>query len=84
MLTFSLLLTGALGMLQERTYSRYGPCWKEGVFYTVTSSLAMCSELFTDRASSISYLCQYFYFSFLRSSMVFGACPQKLRRRLCL
>ncbi|KAI0953812.1 hypothetical protein AcV7_007234 [Taiwanofungus camphoratus] len=39
MLTFSLLLTGALGMLQERTYSRYGPCWKEGVFYTHFLSL---------------------------------------------
>lgn len=35
MLTFSLFLTGTLGVLQERTYTKYGPHWKEGVFYTV-------------------------------------------------
>ena len=35
MLTASLLLTGVLGMLQEKTYTKYGPCWKEGLFYTV-------------------------------------------------
>ena len=35
MLTVSLFLTGALGVLQERTYTKYGPHWKEGVFYTV-------------------------------------------------
>ena len=35
MLTVSLLLTGILGVLQERTYTKYGPHWKEGVFYTV-------------------------------------------------
>lgn len=34
MLVLSLLCTAFLGMLQERTYKRYGPCWKEGVFYT--------------------------------------------------
>lgn len=40
MLTFSLLLTGILGVLQERTYTKYGPHWKEGVFYTVCGLLA--------------------------------------------
>ena len=35
MLATSLVLTGALGVMQEITYKRYGPCWKEGVFYTV-------------------------------------------------
>lgn len=35
MLTVSLLLTGILGVFQERTYTKYGPHWKEGVFYTV-------------------------------------------------
>ena len=35
MLTLSLFLTGMLGLLQERTYAKYGPCWREGVFYTV-------------------------------------------------
>lgn len=39
MLTVSLALTGTLGMLQERTYQKYGPCWKEGVFYTHALSL---------------------------------------------
>lgn len=35
MLTASLVCTGILGLLQERTYKKYGPCWREGVFYTV-------------------------------------------------
>jgi UDP-xylose/UDP-N-acetylglucosamine transporter B4 len=35
MLTISSLLTGILGMLQELTYRKYGPCWREGMFYTV-------------------------------------------------
>ncbi|KAI0716000.1 UAA transporter family-domain-containing protein [Cerioporus squamosus] len=39
MLTFSLLLTGVLGVLQERTYTKYGPHWREGVFYTHCLSL---------------------------------------------
>lgn len=36
MLLLSLLLSGILGILQERTYRKYGPCWQEGVFYTVS------------------------------------------------
>lgn len=36
MLVASLLFTGLLGMLQEMTYKKYGPCWQEGVFYTVS------------------------------------------------
>ncbi|THH32382.1 hypothetical protein EUX98_g1797 [Antrodiella citrinella] len=39
MLTLSLLLTGVLGMLQEVTYKKYGPHWKEGLFYTHSLSL---------------------------------------------
>ncbi|OJT09814.1 UDP-xylose and UDP-N-acetylglucosamine transporter [Trametes pubescens] len=39
MLTVSLMLTGVLGVLQERTYTKYGPHWKEGVFYTHCLSL---------------------------------------------
>lgn len=38
MLSISLLLSGTLGLLQEITYKKYGPCWREGVFYTVTLS----------------------------------------------
>ncbi|KAI0343167.1 UAA-domain-containing protein [Trametopsis cervina] len=39
MLTVSLGLTGVLGLLQERAYTIYGPCWQEGVFYTHALSL---------------------------------------------
>ena len=35
MLVLSLLCTGLLGLLQEKTYGKYGPCWREGLFYTV-------------------------------------------------
>jgi UDP-xylose/UDP-N-acetylglucosamine transporter B4 len=39
MLVMSLLLSGWLGMMQEKTYEIYGPQWKEGIFYTVSSLL---------------------------------------------
>ncbi|KAF8195522.1 UAA transporter, partial [Pholiota molesta] len=39
MMTVSLFCTGTLGLLQERTYREYGPCWREGVFYTHFLSL---------------------------------------------
>ena len=45
MLTISLLLTGILGLLQEKTYTIYGPCWREGVFYTVSTCFTSCSRL---------------------------------------
>lgn len=35
MLILASLITGYYGTLQEQTYKRYGPHWKEGVFYTV-------------------------------------------------
>jgi UDP-xylose/UDP-N-acetylglucosamine transporter B4 len=35
MMVASSVATGFLGLLQELTYQTYGPCWKEGVFYTV-------------------------------------------------
>ena len=38
MLVFASLLTGYYGSLQEKTYSRYGPHWREGVFYTVSQA----------------------------------------------
>jgi len=41
MLVTSLICTGVYGALQERTYSTYGPCWREGVFYTHMLSLPM-------------------------------------------
>ncbi|KAH9480551.1 UDP-N-acetylglucosamine transporter YEA4 [Psilocybe cubensis] len=39
MLTVSLFCGGLLGMLQEQTYTKYGPCWQEGMFYTHALSL---------------------------------------------
>ncbi|KZT09883.1 UAA transporter [Laetiporus sulphureus 93-53] len=48
MMTVSLLLTGILGMLQEHTYSTYGPYWKEGVFYTHLLSLPLFLFLVPD------------------------------------
>ena len=36
MLTIATILTSTLGILQERTYAKYGGAtWREGVFYTV-------------------------------------------------
>lgn len=35
MLLASLVCTGIHGALQERTYSTYGPHWRESIFYTV-------------------------------------------------
>jgi len=37
MMTVSLFCTGLLGLLQEMTYKKYGPCWREAMFYTVFS-----------------------------------------------
>jgi len=36
MLVLASLATGYYGTLQEKTYTRYGPHWREGVFYTVS------------------------------------------------
>ncbi|KAH8108324.1 UAA transporter [Phellopilus nigrolimitatus] len=48
MLSISLLLTGILGVLQERTYEKYGPCWREGIFYTHLLSLPVFIFLIGD------------------------------------
>jgi len=48
MLTMSSLLTGVLGILQELTYRKYGPCWREGVFYTHFLSLPIFLFLVPD------------------------------------
>jgi UDP-xylose/UDP-N-acetylglucosamine transporter B4 len=48
MLVISLLLTSALGLLQERTYQKYGPCWREGVFYSHCLSLPIFLFLIPD------------------------------------
>jgi len=48
MLVISLFCTALLGLLQERTYKKYGPCWKEGVFYTHFLSLPIFIFLGSD------------------------------------
>ncbi|KAJ7058202.1 UAA transporter [Mycena amicta] len=48
MLTASLILTGVVGLMQERTYTKYGPCWQEGVFYTHFLSLPAFAFLVGD------------------------------------
>ncbi|KAK0244425.1 UAA transporter [Armillaria nabsnona] len=56
MLVLSLLCTGFLGMLQEKTYQRYGPCWKEGVFYTHCLSLPVFLFLIQDVRQGLASL----------------------------
>ncbi|KAK0222042.1 UAA transporter [Armillaria fumosa] len=56
MLVMSLLCTGFLGMLQEKTYQRYGPCWKEGVFYTHCLSLPIFLFLVQDVRQGLASL----------------------------
>ncbi|KAG7085855.1 hypothetical protein E1B28_003390 [Marasmius oreades] len=56
MLVVSLLLTGILGILQEKTYKKYGPCWKEGVFYTHFLSLPIFLFLIPDVKQGLASL----------------------------
>ncbi|KAF8909021.1 UAA transporter, partial [Gymnopilus junonius] len=56
MMTISLFCTGWLGLLQERTYIKYGPCWREGVFYTHLLSLPIFLFLGKDVKQGISSL----------------------------
>jgi len=48
MIVASLFLTGFLGLMQEKTYKKYGPCWREGVFYTHLLSLPIFLFLIPD------------------------------------
>ncbi|KAK2459656.1 hypothetical protein APHAL10511_008301 [Amanita phalloides] len=54
MMVVSSVATGLLGLLQELTYQTYGPCWKEGVFYTHSLSLPIFIFLFNDVKRGIS------------------------------
>jgi len=56
MLSISLFLTGILGILQEQTYKKYGPCWREGVFYTHLLSLPMFLFLIGDIRKGLDIL----------------------------
>ncbi|KAF9485894.1 UAA transporter [Pholiota conissans] len=56
MMTVSLICTGALGLLQEKTYKQYGPCWREGVFYTHFLSLPIFVFLVGDIKQGITSL----------------------------
>jgi len=56
MMVVSLFCTGFLGLLQERTYGQYGPCWKEGLFYTHLLSLPFFAFLGRDIKQGLSSL----------------------------
>ncbi|KAF8158242.1 UAA transporter [Crassisporium funariophilum] len=56
MLIVSLFCTGLLGLLQEQTYGKYGPCWREGVFYTHSLSLPVFWFLRNDIKQGITSL----------------------------
>ncbi|KAJ4490494.1 UAA transporter [Lentinula aciculospora] len=56
MIVTSLLLTGILGLLQEQTYKKYGPFWKEGVFYTHLLSLPVFLFLARDVKQGLASL----------------------------
>lgn len=66
MLSVATILTSTLGILQEKTYAKYGgSCWREGVFYTVRhpSILAARSSLVDNGTHSIC--CHYQFSAFL-------------------
>ena len=54
MLVASLFATAMLGMLQEKTYAAYGPCWREAVFYTVRKPMYISSLLSLTRVTASS------------------------------
>jgi len=56
MIIFSSISIGILGLLQELTYKKYGPCWKEGVFYTHFLSLPIFVFLYKDVKEGITSL----------------------------
>ncbi|QRV88654.1 UDP-N-acetylglucosamine transporter YEA4 [Ceratobasidium sp. AG-Ba] len=49
-LALSLLLSGCLGLFQERAFAKYGPHWKEGVFYTHALSLPIICLMWSEIA----------------------------------
>ncbi|CAE6454637.1 unnamed protein product [Rhizoctonia solani] len=49
-LALSLLGSGVLGLYQERTFAKYGPHWKEGVFYNHAMSLPIISFMWSEIA----------------------------------
>ncbi|KAH9935882.1 UAA-domain-containing protein [Epithele typhae] len=58
MLVLSLFTTAILGILQERTYTKYGPHWKEGVFYTHLLSLPIFLFFISDLKRGFQGLAQ--------------------------
>ncbi|GJJ11311.1 hypothetical protein Clacol_005543 [Clathrus columnatus] len=56
MLILASIITGYYGTLQERTYTRHGPHWREGVFYTHGFSSLSISNHNTFGGVSYSYI----------------------------
>ncbi|CAE6429005.1 unnamed protein product [Rhizoctonia solani] len=49
-LALSLLGSGILGLYQEQTFAKYGPHWKEGVFYNHAMSIPIISFMWSEIA----------------------------------
>jgi hypothetical protein len=84
MLIASLFATAILGILQERTYRAYGPCWREGMFYTVRELNLdpFCSAVHS--GFSISSRCPSLYSSvtiYIRALELFQMAQRDLRSR---
>ncbi|EAU85933.2 hypothetical protein CC1G_02956 [Coprinopsis cinerea okayama7 len=56
MLVASLVCTATLGVLQELTYKKYGPAWKEGLFYTHFLALPAFLPLIPDVRQGLNSL----------------------------
>jgi hypothetical protein len=67
MLGVSLICTGVHGALQEHTYSTYGPCWRESVFYTVRSKYFTSTSIIHDSLfSKINKIIAYAFAAHVR------------------
>ncbi|KAH7096948.1 UAA transporter [Auriculariales sp. MPI-PUGE-AT-0066] len=44
LLSLALIMAGVLGILQERTFAKYGPHWREGLFYTHVMSAPLIAS----------------------------------------
>lgn len=54
MLTAALVLTAVQGVVQYAVFEKYGPWWKEGMFYTVSTTLAFEVIIEIDGQHSLS------------------------------
>ncbi|KAG9103645.1 golgi uridine diphosphate-N- acetylglucosamine transporter [Ceratobasidium sp. 370] len=81
-LALSLLMSGLLGLFQERAFAKYGPHWKEGVFYTHALSLPIIGLMWSDIAhgwhslASSTTTSTFFGFSALHATLAMNVITQ--------